>query len=302
LCFGEIIPEFNFLVFLEWGHRQLAGIIGVIFLVLGGAILARPALRRLYWGQLLALAVVLASQIVLGGLTVLHLLAFWSVTLHLLFGNLFMALLIALAARLRMTGVRPPLPSGSQPAVAALAVLVGLQLALGGLVSSNYAGMACTEWPTCNGGVWFPTWTGIVGLQLAHRLGAYAVVAAALAFAWVSRADETLRRQSIVILGIVALQVAFGISNVLFGMPVELAVAHAATAHAIVATTTISLVGALSRAGFLAHAGGATGTGVATGTGGVGVASGNSVAGKGGGAADPAGASESSGSPAGISS
>ena len=51
---------------------------------------------------------------------------------------------------------------------------------LGGLVSSRYAGLACPEWPTCNGGAWFPSWRGAVGLHLLHRSNGYLLRRAAL--------------------------------------------------------------------------------------------------------------------------
>ncbi len=242
LCFGEVIPQLNFQVFLEWGHRVLAGSISVGGLVLGSLILWRAELRSRYWGHLLALALVLASQIVLGGLTVLKLLAYWSVTLHLLFGNLFMVLLIVLARRLSATGrAAAPAPRPALVGVGlAFAAALAVQMALGGLVSSNYAGLACTEWPSCNGGVWFPTFTGIVGLQLLHRLGAYTVAGLVLALGFLAGRGGG-SRWIYLLVGLVGLQVVLGIANVFAAMPVELAIAHAATAHAIVATTSVVL-------------------------------------------------------------
>ena len=244
LCFGQIVPKFNVLVALEWGHRQLAGLIGTIFLVVAGLIASRPTLRREFGPHVLFVGVVLACQIILGGLPVLNLLAFWSVTLHLLFGNVFMAGLIALALRLRSpTLTATPLPHAARPVGIALSMAILVQLGLGGLVSSNFAGVVCTEWPTCNGGVWFPTFSGIVGLQLFHRLGGYTVAAIALAFTYVCRSDSALRVRSRLILALVATQIVLGIANVLLVMPVELAIAHAATAHAIVATAAYTLTG-----------------------------------------------------------
>ncbi|MBM4367208.1 MAG: COX15/CtaA family protein [Deltaproteobacteria bacterium] len=229
LCFGELLPRFDFRILLEWGHRVLAGGVSLGFTGLSAYIASHRELRHELGAHLLVLAGILCAQIVFGGLTVLKLLAYWSVTTHLLLGNAFMVGLVGLAIRLRGTGGGAP-PRGP---VAALAVLVTVQMALGGLVSSNYAGLACTEWPTCNGGAWFPTFTGIVGLQLAHRLGAYAVLVAAGIVAWRARGLGTW------VLALVLGQVAVGISNVLLAMPAELAVLHAALAHGIVALTSI---------------------------------------------------------------
>ena len=48
------------------------------------------------------------------------------------------------------------------------------QIVLGGLVASSYAGLACPDWPTCNGGLWVPTLDGTVGLHVLHRFNGYA--------------------------------------------------------------------------------------------------------------------------------
>lgn len=247
LCFGELVPQLDFRVFLEWGHRLLAGLISLGFLGLGGAVVVRAELRRRFGVLVGLMVVVLLAQIVLGGLTVLASLAFWSVTLHLLFGNAFMALMIVLSRRLR--GV---VPTGAargplRGAAAVFVLLVTVQMGLGGLVSSNYAGLACVEWPTCNGGVWVPSWAGAVGLQVLHRLGAYTVVAAAGTLAWLGRADAGSVRPTRLLLLLVLVQVTLGVLNVLTRMPVELAIAHAAAGHAIVATTAWLVAGTFHR-------------------------------------------------------
>jgi cytochrome c oxidase assembly protein subunit 15 len=243
LCFGEIIPTLNFEVFLEWGHRVLASVVSFGFLGLGGAVMLRPALRARAGGLILFAAVVLAIQVVLGGLTVLHLLADWSVTLHLLTGNLFCALLVL--AGLKLQGAPESVPVAVPPALRIvgwlLAGMVVVQMALGGLVSSNYAGLACTEWPTCNGGVWFPVFDGIVGLQIFHRLGAYTLLALSTAFFLLARAAPGAARPAGVVLALVCLQGVIGITNVLLAMPVEIAIAHSAVADLIVLSTTWAL-------------------------------------------------------------
>ena len=237
LCFGEVIPELNFQVFLEWGHRTFAGAISLGFLGLGGWILWRPRLRAQAGWLVLASAFVLVVQIVLGGLTVLHLLAYWSVTLHLLTGNVFLLSLLVIAERLappvanRAAGA--PIAQRHARVLAALVVVAWfVQMALGGLVSSNFAGLACTEWPTCNAGVWFPTFDGIVGLQLLHRAGAYALFALAVGFAWVAR-GHAVAGLAKALLGLVLFQVLLGITNVIMELPVEVAVLHSAVADLI---------------------------------------------------------------------
>jgi cytochrome c oxidase assembly protein subunit 15 len=243
LCHGKVVPVLDFQVFLEWGHRALASVVSFGFL--GGAFLVfRRADLRARVGRLLGVAALaLAAQVVLGGLTVLKLLAFWSVTLHLLTGNLFCNLLLLTGLRLggSSTSVPDSVPGRVRVVGGLLLGAVVLQIALGGLVSSNYAGLACTEWPTCNGGVWFPVLDGIIGLQLAHRLGAYTVLAVAGAFFYVTRSVPALRGAGAAILGLVLAQALLGITNVLLALPVELAIAHSALADLVLLATTRAL-------------------------------------------------------------
>jgi cytochrome c oxidase assembly protein subunit 15 len=238
LCFGEVIPQLDFHIFLEWGHRVLAGVISLGFLALGGTVLVRRDLRARAGGLVVAAGCVLLTQIILGGLTVLHLLAFWSVTLHLLTGNLFFSLLLLTA--LRLSGARvatTPLPTVVRRTALVLPFALAAQLALGGMVASQWAGLACTEWPTCNGGVWFPAFTGPVGLQLLHRFGAYLLLAVSWAFALTARRHADVSGPAWLVAAVVTLQAALGIANVFLAMPVELAIAHSGMAAVIVACT-----------------------------------------------------------------
>lgn len=247
LCFGELVPELDFHIFLEWGHRVFASLVSFGYLGLAIAAFRIPEARRRIGGTLIVSGVVLATQVVLGGLTVLHLLAYWSVTLHLIFGNLFCALMLVCGVKLLDVAPVPAPVSGVVRGLSfALVAMVFVQMGLGGLVSSNYAGLACTEWPTCNGGVWFPVWDGIVGLQIFHRLGAYTLAAIAVALFFATRGIERMRRPGELVLVLVLGQVMVGIVNVLLAMPVEIAIIHSAVADLIVLATAWTVTRALA--------------------------------------------------------
>jgi len=238
LCFGEVVPTLNFQVGLEWGHRVLAGGISLGFAVLGGLVFwARRELPRfvpVLWG---VAAVVLIVQIVLGGLTVLELLAEWTVTSHLLAGNTFTVALFLLALSIgEARGAREPRrdPIRGLPRATAglLALMVAVQIGLGGLVSSSYAGMTCPSFPACYGDVWFPTLSGPMGLQVMHRIGAWTLLALALVHAGVAwSAPVAVRRRSLLVLGLVLAQGAVGVLNVLTLMPVEITLLHSLGAN-----------------------------------------------------------------------
>jgi cytochrome c oxidase assembly protein subunit 15 len=108
----------------------------------------------------------------------------------------------------------------------------------GGLVSSRYAGLACPEWPTCNGGLWFPSWRGAVGLHLVHRANGYLLLAALGALAWACRGSGRLARLARLAAALGAAQVVVGVANVLAGIPVEVTGLHSALATALVLTAT----------------------------------------------------------------
>ncbi|MDJ0869870.1 MAG: COX15/CtaA family protein [Myxococcota bacterium] len=236
-CFGVWLPEMDLQVAFEWTHRLVAGCISLLFAGAALFALRRPATRRAAWRPLALGAVLLAVQIVLGGLTVLLQLASWTVTAHLLTGNAFNATLLWTALALREAAApraRPTAGRGLRLGLWAVAVLGALQMALGGLVSSTYAGMACPEWPTCNGGAWFPTWSGPVGLHLLHRTNGYGFALALLALAWAARRHATLARPLAVAAGLVLLQIGVGILNVRLGIPVEVTGLHSALAAGLV--------------------------------------------------------------------
>lgn len=245
LCFGEVIPEFDFRIAFEWGHRALAGGVGLVFLGLGIATLRLPALGREMRTELTVCAVLLAVQVVLGGLTVLELLARWTVTSHLVTGNAFALAVVLLARRLFRLAGPPPLhasASGAQRALTSVtAVLLIAQAVLGGLVSSSYAGLVCPDWPTCMNGEYFPTWSGIQGLHLFHRTVGYALVAALVATALLLRGHARAGRWLTIAAAFGLAQVCVGIANVLLRLPVEVTAMHSALAAGLVCTVGVGL-------------------------------------------------------------
>lgn len=195
----------------------------------------------------LALAVV-AFQALLGMWTVTRLLKPIVVTGHLLGGMCTFALLAWMACSLSGARARSAPEAALSGAVIVGLVLLVCQIALGGWTSSNYAALACgTDFPKCLGAWWPPMdfhqgfilWRGIgvnfeggildaaarSAIQIAHRIGALVVF---VYLAWLAhRASRAGLRGHGIALGILLIaQVALGISNVKFGLPLPVAVAH----------------------------------------------------------------------------
>jgi len=253
LCFGDLIPEIDLWVGFEWSHRLLAGSVTAIFAFLGWRAWRSPARSRYVSVLLITAAVLIAVQITLGALTVWLKLAPWTVTAHLITGNSFasMAFLLALAFRASKgdRDLRPPVSRRKRLWVTATAGLLLIQLGLGGLVSSQYAGMACPEWPTCNGGVWFPAWEGGVGIHLLHRITAYLLVVCLGAAAFGCRRDSRLCNATALAFALGLLQTSIGVASVINGIPTEITGLHTALAAALVLTQVFALQRAWSTVG-----------------------------------------------------
>jgi cytochrome c oxidase assembly protein subunit 15 len=252
----------------EMAHRYVAGTLGLLVLAL--AILAWQ--RRRIPGQLVLLPMVLLAlilfQSMLGMLTVTWLLKPLIVMGHLLGGLSTLALLAWITLRTGALGIGTDAPARAPwrwLACGALAVLV-TQIALGGWTSSNYAALACPDFPTCHGQWWpeadfdegFILWRGIgidyeggvldnygrVAIHLAHRLGAaitfLTIGSFALALILVPP-RPVLRRAGALLLGALLLQVSLGIATVMGHLPLPVAAAHNAGA----ALLLLTLVGVL---------------------------------------------------------
>ena len=183
-------------------------------------------------------------------------------TLHLIGG---VGLLALLAIQAERYAPRPlALAPGLRAGLVAVAMLTIVQIALGAWVSSNYAVLACSDFPTCQGSWWpemdvaegfvvrrplgsgsdgYLPFAALTAIHMAHRLGALVLLPAIAAFAWrLHVAGAATRPWSFALLGLIAWQAASGLGNVLLGWPLVAAVAHTAGAAALVVVLTVLLV------------------------------------------------------------
>jgi cytochrome c oxidase assembly protein subunit 15 len=254
---------------IEMVHRYLATAVGVLILVL--ALVSWIERKRLsvscVWP--LVTLVWVCLQGAFGALTVTMKLFPAIVTLHLLGGLGLLALLRAQAVGYALGSPGHPgpvaLPGRLRLALGALFVLLWLQIALGGWVSTNYAVLVCSEFPTCQGSWWpsmdfrqgFTVWrelgqdhTGeaitfpaLTAIHYAHRLMAYAVLAAMLWLGWRLWSVEGTRPTARALLLLAAWQFASGLTNVVLDWPLLAAVGHTGGAAALVIVLTGALCG-----------------------------------------------------------
>lgn len=246
LCHGQLIPPMDPQIFAEWFHRLVAALVSFFFLGIIAFVFAVKRLRQAFTGLVLLAMGLLAFQILLGALTVWHVIAPGTVTTHLGNALLFSTALIILTLKANRLaqGDGASFAQVERPAaVWALLGAIGVyaQILLGGAVSSHFAGLACPDWPTCNG-LWFPPIDGLVGLQVAHRYLAYTVVIVLGILMWQARKSASHPFRLVTQLAFVAslVQVALGVLNVFMLIPVALSAAHLATATFIFAMTVVA--------------------------------------------------------------
>ena len=254
---------------VEMVHRYLATAVGVLITVMAAMSwwLRQQRARPLPspWWATLTLAWVIA-QGAFGALTVTMKLYPAIVTLHLLGG---IGLLALLAVQDQAFAPRPlGLSRGLVAGTWVVAALVLLQTALGGWVSTNYAVLACSDFPTCQGQWWpamdfahaftlrrelgetaagaFLPFAALTAIHVTHRVAAFIVLAALALLAWrlFAAGEPALRRYATGLSLLAAWQLASGLSNVVLGWPIVAAVAHTGGA----ALLTAVLASLLARA------------------------------------------------------
>ena len=241
----------------EMAHRYLAGTLGLLVLaifVLGWK--ARKEIKSSpYTSSFLLLLI--GFQAMLGMWTVTMLLKPAIVSGHLLGGMSTLAVLSWLAHRhwgyysdSIVTCQRLRL------AIRFALVLLFMQIFLGGWTSTNYAALACTDFPTCHG-AWVPdmdfkdafhmvrelglskdgsalSLASLTAIQWTHRVGALVSFIYLGALGLTTLKYWQLKRWSVLLLSALITQIALGISNLVLHLPLVLAVAHNFTAALLV--------------------------------------------------------------------
>ena len=259
-CYGELIvpadpgsaaawperPLDSGKAWREMIHRYAAGTLGMLVLALAWI----SWRRRHQPGQPVALSTFLLVLIVFQAL-----LGMWTVTLllkpvvvmsHLMGGMATLAILFWLA--------RQPVPLApmADPGLRRFALLglivLSLQIALGGWVSTNYAALACPDLPTCQGRYWppmdfitgFDPWHGIgidyeggilnnaarVAIHFTHRVGAVVTAIVLGLLAWRAGRHPGLKQAALWLAVMLVTQLALGLVMVATQLPLSLATAH----------------------------------------------------------------------------
>ena len=251
---------------IEMIHRYLAMTVGALILVQVAITLTK--LKSLGKNPLLGslgLLLLVCVQGAFGAWTVTLKLQPIIVTIHLMLALVLLACLTAYAQQsweskssaVRTIRVRPL----SAQLLSLSFVVLFMQIFLGAWVSTNYAVLACPDFPTCLGSAWpetnwaegFTLWrqlglnaqgefispAALQTIHWAHRLFAMLVLVVLGTLGWRALALATpvlsgLSQVAKLLLGVLLLQVITGISNVVFQWPLFAALLHTAGSAALV--------------------------------------------------------------------
>lgn len=246
----------------EMIHRYLAGILGLLILTI--AIFSYKIRDQLRVRLILpfSILVLVIFQAALGMWTVTELLKPAIVTLHLMGGMTILGLLTYMTHRhIGTVSNTIILNPGIKPLIRFGFVLLFIQIMLGGWTSTNYAALACTDFPTCHGEL-IPdmdfsngfnifrelgeTASGeglsieaLQAIQWVHRVGAIILTIYFLYISWLLKAYPSASFYRNILVLVLFLQVIIGIANLVLYLPLFLATLHNFTAALLVIIYTI---------------------------------------------------------------
>jgi len=255
---------------IEMIHRYLATAVGALIIVMAAASWLRWRARSRAWqvqkpaemSPWLATFTLfwVGLQGAFGAWTVTLKLFPAIVTLHLAGALVLLALLGVQVVRGSTSTVPLPMSLAMRRWLTLVFVLLALQILLGGWVSTNYAVLACSDFPQCQN-LWWPemnfqqgfeiwrhlgvTGTGepisfaaLTAIHYVHRLMAYLVLTLLAVLAWQLNRLAAWRAHSRVLAALVGLQLATGLSNVVLDWPLLAALLHTGGSAALVLTLT----------------------------------------------------------------
>jgi cytochrome c oxidase assembly protein subunit 15 len=234
---------------IEMIHRYIAGILGVMILVIAFmSIKLRDQINfSLKWPFFLLGLVIF--QAALGMWTVTLLLKPAVVSSHLLGGMTVLGILTFLMHRNYGTHRENFVSNRFERKIIRFSlVLLFIQIALGGWTSTNYAALACTDYPTCHGSLipemdFSNAFTifrelGVTSLgeplslealhaiQWVHRVGAIVLLGYLLFVAYILKVNQGFNIWRNVLILVISLQFIIGIANLLLHLPIVLATLH----------------------------------------------------------------------------
>jgi cytochrome c oxidase assembly protein subunit 15 len=243
LCNGQFVPELALESLIEYSHRAVTGVEGILVGVLGvAAWLGWP--RREVRALVLVMVATLLLQAGMGAWAVLYPQTPGVLATHFGISLICLAATFLLAAVLFRKGgpdAPPPAPVsvGYRSATWALMLFTLLVVYLGAYIRHAHTYFACVDWPLCNGQL-VPDLSGPVGMVFAHRLGALLLTLGLVALLLQTRPLRTNRpdlyRATCWALALILLQSLSGALVVLTRLSLFSTISHAAIMSLFFAT------------------------------------------------------------------
>ncbi|AUL17636.1 COX15/CtaA family protein [Bordetella bronchiseptica] len=249
---------------IEMIHRYVGAFLGMLIIAI--VWMAWRYRRELGRSPALAVGALVAVcvQGAFGAWTVTHKLMPVVVTAHLVFGLLVLSLMTWLSARERPHAPLSPQARRWRPWMTVGFLLLLAQITLGGWVSTNYAALACMDFPTCHGQL-LPEMDFHGGFSLIRALGelpsgemisqhaltaihwthrnfAFVVFAYVGVLAWRLRGEPGLRGPATLMLALLAAQLFTGLTTIFFQWPLLIAVLHNGGAAGLTLAAVVILV------------------------------------------------------------
>ena len=250
LCHGELIPPFEFHTLVEYSHRLIGTILGIlVILTLWIAALDRKCDSVSFRLSLGSLFLVIAAGL-LGGLTVLTELAWWLRLIHLsiaqfLIANLLILVWIAFQKKSGQAEVSITSDMGSSGKLITALILVFLLMLSGSYMIGIGASSACSTWPLCRGEL-FPDGFEYA-IHMLHRYVAAIVTVyigiIAIQFIRKRKNSTPIRKAAHTTLGLITLQILLGAVMIWTGFDAHLKAVHLSVATLVwMATVLLAVV------------------------------------------------------------
>jgi heme A synthase len=247
LCHGQVIPPADTKVWIEFSHRLVASIVG--FMIIGMVVQVWRHYRQrapMKWAAV-ATIILLATQVIVGGITVGTETAAGVVAIHLSIALTLISLLIFIVAS-SWSDEAPSLRHLRPMTVIAMAGVFILIIS-GAFVSQTHAGLAYPDWPLFDGKL-TPVDSQEGHLHYAHRVIAGIVGLAVLGMfysAWRRNAAPAIVWGLALAVVLFVAQSLFGAANIWLDLATSVRIVHLALASAVWAVLVFSLVWAATR-------------------------------------------------------
>ncbi|HJV37091.1 MAG TPA: COX15/CtaA family protein [Geomonas sp.] len=238
LCQGTLLPPLHVDVWMEFLHRVIAAVAATsLFLLARRRIVAYQGLQK---GIPLAAMGLIALEILLGGIVVVMGLPVQITTVHFMIGLAIFLLVLYMAVCDGTTSPATVSVSGYAGLLFCVLLLVFFQASLGAYLRHSAAGLACPDFPTCQGRLIPEIWDRPIATNFTHRLVALGTLCTALVLYLVSLLDQRLKRMHgylLALLCLVALQIGVGAAVVKTGLSYPITSLHLAMTLGIIGTT-----------------------------------------------------------------